>query len=450
MCRTFGCTGDAFNAQNHIDTMNIVYFLACLYVMVVGIGSAVDGRRLASQTDALRRPRADHQEHEIEAAFDHASVSRMNRTVVMTKGDVYEQGCPEISLRETSVMIRESRLPLVTSVGPLFQIKTQCATNDGQVFDPVYTSLRDYSTVLFGGYRFIRVSPDAVVGRLKCGQQLTCSISAVSTYSSFVGREYELFELASGSCDFDYRNFIQWGYKQQGLGFTCSEGSAFYTLMCEECQYEDFPWERAYNMSGPILEDSTSSSSPSFNYIMVITAVSVVGFAILVSFVAVLIRSRRRSAIDLRVAEMVSRDATSRRESQKPPELFIVSENDEGCLPSSEYDGPIVVFNASNLRNPASEDPTVKGEDDTPSAHWSLPQIAVLDIDPTENEDENEDGDTQGSGSGSSSGPSVAPRSLSNDQSPSASQQNIDDRRSQSTGSVEPESDNMDDGRNHA
>lgn len=308
--------------------------------------------------------------------------------------DVSGEQCPEITLRETSVMLREAMLP---GIGlPLFQIKTQCGLVDGQVFDPVYTPiLQNYNRVVFGGYRFIRLYPDAVVGTLQCGQVLTCELSVVS---SIPGREFELARLTSGKCTYDYRNFIQWGYEQKGLGFTCSEGSAYYTLTCDECQQDDFPWELAYNLSGPIL-DEESSSSASFNYIMVITAVSVVGFAILASFVAILVRTRRRSAIDLRVAEMVSR---STREPEKPPELFIVSENDDqGCLPSSEYDGPIVVFNASKLEldgeSRDSLDPHESFSTElrgAPSTQWSLSQIAVVDV-IHDNEEEEEHDATQ-------------------------------------------------------
>lgn len=290
--------------------------------------------------------------------------------------------CPIISLRETSVMLRESMLPGLGIVVPLFQVKTQCQLVDGNTFRPVYTPIQDYERVVFGGYRFIRMYPDAVVGTLQCGQVLTCDLSIVS---SVRGREFEVARLASGSCSYDYRNFIQWGFEQKGLGFTCSEGSAYYTLTCEECQYDDFPWELAYNMSGPILEDS---SSPSFNYIMVITAVSVVGFAILISFVAILIRSRRRSAIDLRVAEMVSRTGASSRAHDKPPELFIVSEDGDGvCLPSPEYSGPIAVFHASKLENPGTDIEQVSTDScaselqPVPSAQWSLSHIAIVDID---------------------------------------------------------------------
>lgn len=315
------------------------------------------------------------------------------RPVTTIQSDTsYGTECPEITLRETSIMFRDA---LVPGIGlPLFQVKTQCKLVDGEEFDPVYTPIfRDYNYVAFGGYRFIRIYPNAAVGTLKCGEVLTCQLSIVS---ALPGRELSIAKLATGSCTFDYRNFIQWGYQQQGLGFTCTEGSAYYTLTCEECQEDDFPWELAYNSSGPILEES--STTRSFNYIMVITAVSVVGFAILVSFVAILIRSRRRSAIDLRVAEMVSRNGGSTREPEKLPELFIVSENDEErCLPSSEYDGPIVVFNASTLETGDSIDRIESSTElrGAPSTQWSLSQIAVVDIDHTN--DEVHEKDPQGS-----------------------------------------------------
>lgn len=354
----------------------MAFLLGCVYkqVLLLVLIVVVDGRRLADvQVGDVGLPL-------VRSGVGDSGVASIFRD---TSGDQ----CPEITLRETSVMLREAMLP---GIGlPLFQIKTQCGLVDGQVFDPVYTPiLQNYNRVVFGGYRFIRLYPDAVVGTLQCGQVLTCELSVVS---SIPGREFELARLTSGKCTYDYRNFIQWGFEQKGLGFTCSEGSAYYTLTCDECQQDDFPWELAYNLSGPILDESSSSSS--FNYIMVITAVSVVGFAILASFVAILIRTRRRSAIDLRVAEMVSR---STRETEKPPELFIVSENDDqGCLPSSEYDGPIVVFNASKLEHGDSLDPHESSSTElrgAPSTQWSLSQIAVVDVihDTVEHEDEKE------------------------------------------------------------
>lgn len=352
-------------------TMGIIHNVLIVYVLLI-VGT--DGRGLAHVFE--------QQEAEVLPLNSVPYVRDV--TTIQSAGTE----CPEITLRETSVMLRESLIP---GIGlPLFQVKTQCGLEDGRQFDPVYTSLnRDSNIVVFGGYRYLRLYPNTPVATLKCGEVLTCELSLVSTIPGF---EYKLATLASRSCTFDYRNFIQWGYKQQGLGFTCTEGSAYYTLTCEECQRDDFPWELAYNLSGPILEES--SSTRSFNYIMVITAVSIVGFAILVSFVAILIRSRRRSAIDLRVSEMVSRNGGSTREPEKLPELFIVSENDdEGCQPSSEYNGPIVVFNASTLENDDSIDPPQSSTElrGAPSTQWSLSQIAVVDLDhmtePTDDED---------------------------------------------------------------
>ena len=122
-----------------------------------------------------------------------------------------------------------------------------------------------------------------------------------------------------------------------------------------------------------------------------------------------MIRSRRRTAIDLRVSEMVSRNGGSSREPEKLPELFIVSENDdEGCQPSSEYNGPIVVFNASTLEDDDSIDLPQSSTElrGAPSTQWSLSQIAVVDIDHTTSDltddGENRQGSSHESDPGSS------------------------------------------------
>lgn len=133
----------------------------------------------------------------------------------------------------------------------------------------------------------------------------------------------------------------------------------------------------ARNLSGPELEASAGSTPTSFNYIMVITAVSVVGFAVLVSLMAVLVRSRRRTAIDMRVAEMVSRNGRNGRgsDSFKPPELFVVGEDTH--LPvDAEYSGPIVVLNAVGSNE---EDSKHENSLESANTSWSLPQIAVPD-----------------------------------------------------------------------
>jgi len=91
---------------------------------------------------------------------------------------------------------------------------------------------------------------------------------------------------------------------------------------------------------------------------------------------------------------MVSRNGGSTREPEKLPELFIVSENDEErCLPSSEYDGPIVVFNASTLETGDSIDRIESSTElrGAPSTQWSLSQIAVVDIDHTNDEVDEKD-----------------------------------------------------------
>lgn len=183
------------------------------------------------------------------------------------------------------------------------------------------------------------------------------------------------------------------------LGFEISIAHTLYHEM-QECQEDAFPWELARNLSGPELEPSTGSTSTSFNYIMVITAVSVVGFAVLVSLLAVLVRSRRRTAIDMRVAEMVSRNGRNGRgsDSFKPPELFVVGE--DAHLPvDSEYSGPIVVLNAVGSHE---EDSTHDSSLEPASTSWSLPQIAVLDTISGDEEAAEEQGDEKGSSSSTS------------------------------------------------
>ena len=327
--------------------------------------------------------------------------------------------CPQISLEETSLMIREDLLPIYVRYSMFsysFNIRTQCRVSgsdgsSGSVFDPVYTPLQfqgqdRVTTVMFGGYRYLRVYPKQVVGSMSCGEQITCDVDLVSPFSGFGIEPYSLLRLAKGDCDYDYRNFIQWGYKQRGLGFTCNEGMVFYTLMCVECQDENFPWELAYNLSGPVLEDTRESTMSSFNYVMVITAVSVVGFAVLISLVAVLVRSRRRrAAIDSRVAEMVN--VSRNTNNEKPPEVFVLSEDCvDGFVPPPGYSGPIVVLNTNSL-NPNDDNIKSECSDHHSSSGgeldvslslphgWSdVPQIAIVDPDHGVNGNGNESGDS--------------------------------------------------------
>jgi hypothetical protein len=317
-----------------------------------------------------------------------------------------DETCPDISLEETSLMIREDLLPIYVRYSMFsysFNIRTQCRASGsdggpGSVFDPVYTPLQfqgqdRVTTVMFGGYRYLRVYPKQVVGSMRCGEQITCDVDLVAPFSGFGIEPYSLLKLAKGDCDYDYRNFIQWGYKQRGLGFTCNEGMVFYTLMCVECQEDYFPWELAYNLSGPVLEDTRESTMSSFNYVMVITAVSVVGFAVLMSLVAVLVRSRRRrAAIDSRVAEMVN--VSRNTNNEKPPEVFVLSEDCvDGFVPPPDYSGPIVVLNTNSL-NPNADSigsdcsdhhSGSGGELDVslslPRGWSDVPQIAIVDPD---------------------------------------------------------------------
>ena len=120
-----------------------------------------------------------------------------------------------------------------------------------------------------------------------------------------------------------------------------------YTLMCDECQSPDFDWDLAYNMSGDPLERKTGSSS--FNYVLVISAVSVVAFGVGVALMVMFVKGRRRAAIDRDVARIVSereRARLERGEGPKPPELFEVGAGTgevELVEIGKEYTGPIVV-----------------------------------------------------------------------------------------------------------
>jgi hypothetical protein len=307
--------------------------------------------------------------------------------------------CPEISLTETSLMVRVDRMPGFWYYE--VQVKTECTSrgeddSDIEAYNPVFTPLSSAYLVTYGGRRYVRVSPNEVVASLSCGEILTCRHSLVAR--SPWGEEVSSV-VSQGSCEFDYRNFIQWGYRQTGVGYTCSEGALMYTLMCVECQFEDFDWDLAYNMSGPFLD--RSGSGRTFNYVMVIVAVSVVGFAVLVAFGAMVVRNRRRAAINGRVSEMVSRVNADRdsQGSRKSPELFTVGDEDGAVEIDKEYTGPIVVKYES-----IRDDGDFSGESTGPEAegaevdlnremgrtsskkitNWTMTQIAVLDPDAPE------------------------------------------------------------------
>eukprot|EP00889_Picochlorum_renovo_P007075 jgi/Picre1/34105/NNA_001580.t1 len=296
--------------------------------------------------------------------------------------------CPKITLQEKSLLLRWRNIPtFVVFSGQFYQRHWENG------------NIRAYN-----GVPYIHLYPKVVVGSLSCGEVMNCDVDIVDSFGGRIGDDPKVVtRLATGGCDYDYRNFVQWGYKQKGLGFTCDEGSVYFTLMCEECQEDTFPWELARNLSGPELEASAGSTSTSFNYIMVITAVSVVGFAVLASLMAVLVRSRRRTAIDMRVAEMVSRNGRNGRgsDSFKPPELFVVGEDTH--LPvDAEYSGPIVVLNAVGSNEEDSKQENSLGSANT---SWSLPQIAVLDAmsgDEEATEEQTDDKEHLGSSSSTS------------------------------------------------
>lgn len=371
-----------------------------------------------------RNNRDDQEQSGLDSTKENESDTETNDT--MTLLNDRNSTCPSISLAETTLMLRLDRLPGQWYYG--VRIKTSCEGSNGESYPPVYTSLSGGDVVLYGNRRYVRVMPNEVVGSLSCGETIRCAHSLA--YSTFGG--IAEIQVASGeSCDYDYRNFIQWGYRERGLGYTCSEPGLMYTLMCVECQFDDFDWDLAYNMSGDPLERG-SSGSGSFNYVLVITAVSLVGFAIVVAFVVMIVRSRRRAGIDREVAEMVSRRERERREreregSEKPPELFEVGDVELAEV-GKGYTGPVVVrYDTLVEEDPeagidadamagsvaggeqgagVAMDKELSGESSVPlsratsraTTNWTLTQIAVLD--PDIGDEEVEESSERGDGLG--------------------------------------------------
>jgi hypothetical protein len=255
--------------------------------------------------------------------------------------------------------------------------------------------------VVYRNQRYVQVAPNMEVGTLACGEQLECRHS-LRFDSRFFGELW--YQFSRDDCGYDYRTFIQWGYGQVGTGFTCENpGNFLYTLMCAECQDPSFDWDLAYNMSGELLE-RPQTSTRTFNYVMIITAVSVVGCVVLVAIAGVIIRGRRRARIDRDVVAMMGRRDGARPGGQdKPPELFEVGDEEEeecGSLEMAvigeDYKGPIVVKydtliaeedvdpscglgDEKGSQSGLSGDLSLSRNASKVSTNWTLTQIAVID-----------------------------------------------------------------------
>jgi len=176
-------------------------------VLVLTIGT-IDGRKLSRGLPSVYRTGGP--------STDDASTVRQ----VTADGSSTLPTCPGINLTETSLMVGLNRIPGRWTYGVM--LKTSCTDSNGKAYDPVYTSLGDASVVVYRRQQFLRVWPNEIVGALSCGMTMQCAHSLVYSSAS-LGRSSEI-RLSSGeSCDYDYRNFIQWGYKERGLGYTCSE-----------------------------------------------------------------------------------------------------------------------------------------------------------------------------------------------------------------------------------
>ena len=186
-------------------------------VLVLTMGST-DGRKLSRGLPSVYRtggPSTD------DASTDDASTDDVSTVRQVTAdGSSAMPTCPGINLTETSLMVGLNRIPGGWTYG--VQFKTSCTDSNGKAYDPVYTSLGEAAVVVYRRQQFLRVWPNEIVGALSCGMTIQCAHSLVYSSAS-LGRSTEL-RLSSGeSCDYDYRNFIQWGYKERGLGYTCSE-----------------------------------------------------------------------------------------------------------------------------------------------------------------------------------------------------------------------------------
>ena len=273
--------------------------------------------------------------------------------------------------------------------------------------------------VVYRNQQYVQVAPREVVGTLACGEQLECR-HALRYDTSFFGELW--YQFPADDCGYDYRTFIQWGYGQVGTGFTCENpGNLLFTLMCVECQDPSFDWELAYDLSGEPLERPTRTRT--FNYIMIVTAVSVVGLVVLVAILGVVIRGRRRARIDRDVAAVMARsDGTRPGAQDKPPELFEVGDEEDGSgsvemsVIGEDYKGPIVVKYDTilsevdvdaccRLGDEDGSQPRLSGDmslsrnASKASTNWTLTQIAVIDNeleDSNTEEGNKEDGNTEG------------------------------------------------------
>ena len=160
-----------------------------------------------------------------------------------------QSGCPRITLQEKSLLLRWRNIPtFVVFSGQFYQrylVRTRCGLDGGEMFEPVFTPLvvdrfagagENGNIRSYNGVPYIHLYPQAVVGSLNCGEVMHCDVDIVDSFAGSIGDDPRVItKLATGGCDYDYRNFVQWGFKQKGLGFTCDEGSVYFTLMCEVC-----------------------------------------------------------------------------------------------------------------------------------------------------------------------------------------------------------------------
>lgn len=279
--------------------------------------------------------------------------------------------CPSINLNLAMVdVFHQSRN------NPRVFYQVQCQNSNGQTYKPSeFSSTTDVVSRSYAS----KYTPGEIVAELNCGERVSCSVKYIERDLS--GEELGAGMLTSGDlCQFDYRHFVQLSYREPGTVWTCSGGEIRYALQCVECEDPNFPWDLAIESSGPPLTSEESSSFGQFNSVMVIVSVSVVAAAVLLSIVAILIRSRRRAnAIDQRVSEMIDYNRNNRSESFKPPDLYVVG-SAEPSPPSTQYSGPIVVFNCYDDKLSSIDD---KHDSDTSEmdTEWSIPQIAIATVD---------------------------------------------------------------------
>eukprot|EP00890_Picochlorum_soloecismus_P005315 jgi/Picsp_1/5785/NSC_03144-R1_---NA--- len=289
--------------------------------------------------------------------------------------------CPSINLNLAMVdVFHQSRN------NPQVVYQVQCQNSNGQTYRP--SEFLSTTDVVSRSYAS-KYTPGEIVAELNCGERVSCSVKYIERGVS--GEELRAGMLTSGDlCQFDYRHFVQLSYREPGTVWTCSGGEIRYALQCVECEDPNFPWDLAMESSGPPLTSEDSSSFGQFNSVMVIVSVSVVAVAVLLSIVAILIRSRRRAnAIDQRVSELIDYNRNNRSDSFKPPDLYVVGST-EPSPPSTQYSGPIVVFNCYDDK---LSDIDRKRNSDTSDmdSEWSIPQIAIATVD----QEGNSDGDSQ-------------------------------------------------------